>query len=100
MATDAAMEAVETGDLDTLTDLAMAAPELNQADFAAPYLAAFYRALTGAEGDEPADLMAEAARQGTDTQRRAGAARLRRLARRRPDLSAELDRLAAILTDS
>ena len=107
MAVDSAMEAVESGDLATLTDLAMVSPGLNRIPFTAPYLASIYRALathhdpdaTPVAANEPVELMKQAAKQGSETQRRAGVARLRRLARRHADLAPALDHLASILSD-
>ena len=99
-ATDAALDAVEHGDLDLLLDLVLAAPDLLQIPFLAPYLAGA-AALLDDDPDTAADLLtvaAEHAAQAQDTDNpTAATARLRRLARHRPDLATHIDRLTAIL---
>jgi hypothetical protein len=100
MGIDTAMKAVETGDVPRISGLLQAVPELATTPFVAPYLAAVLTVLTDTSGEDtpdPADLISEAATQGTDTQRQAGAARLRRLARRLPDSATALEELAARL---
>ncbi|HSV66518.1 MAG TPA: tetratricopeptide repeat protein [Mycobacteriales bacterium] len=113
MAADAAMAGLERGDVQRVVGLLHAAPALAGVPFVAPYLFAALAVLMGGDQDDadisdepdpddpaldPAELIAMAADQGTDTQREAGAARLRRLARRLPDHAAALDGLARILT--
>ena len=51
-----------------------------------------------ADDPSPTDLIEQAAAQGSDVQRGAGAHRLRRLAQRRPDHAATLLQLASALT--
>jgi hypothetical protein len=100
MGIDAAMAAVETGDAPRIIGLLHAVPSLTTTPFVTPYLAAVLTVLTDTSGNDtphPADLISEAATQGTDTQRQAGAARLRRLARRHPDSTAALEELATRL---
>jgi len=98
MGIDAAMAAVEVGDAPRIVGLLNAVRSLATTPFVTPYLVAVLIVLTDANGEEApdrADLISEAASQGTDTQRQAGAARLRRLARRLPDSAAALEELAA-----
>ena len=83
MAVDAAMTCVENGDMATLADLRLATPQLGELPFVAPFLAAV-RAVLTADHRDVLDVAEEATEQGTDTQRAAAAARLRRLARREP----------------
>jgi Tetratricopeptide repeat len=106
MAVDAATDAAEAGDRATLTDIWAVAPNLGLTPFAGPYLAAIHMVLQDSpkrdaeEGNEPIDasrLMEIAAEQGTDAQRAAGSARLRRLARKQPSHAESLNRLAEIL---
>ena len=103
MGVDAAMAAVETGDMPRLTGLLQAVPALVSMPFVTPYLIAVLTVLTEADPStdeelpEPAVLIATAAEQATDTQREAAAARLRRLARRVPDKAAALEDLATTL---
>lgn len=96
-ATDAALDAVEHGDRQTIADLVLASPDLLRIPFLAPYLAATV-ALLDNNLDTATDLIALAAGQGDETDRTAGAARLRRLGRRRPDLRAAAQTLAAALS--
>ncbi|MDQ3885697.1 MAG: hypothetical protein M3308_01440, partial [Actinomycetota bacterium] len=100
IAVDTAMGCVERGDAATLGDLLLAAPGLGRRPFVAPFLVAVHTVLTDTEAPshDAAELMRAAAEQGNDTQRTAGAARLRRLARRRPQHAASLILLADILT--
>jgi hypothetical protein len=94
------MAAVETGDAPRISGLLHAVPALTTTPFVAPYLAAVLTVLTDTSGEDtpdPADLISEAATQGTDTQRQAGAARLRRLARKLPDSAAAIEELATRL---
>jgi hypothetical protein len=106
MAVDTAMGCVEQGDTAMLTELFLAAPGLRRRPFVTPFLTAVHAVLNGS--GEPSDdtapaaadvaaLMRSAAGQGSDTQRSAGAARLRRLARRRPAQAQLLGELADIL---
>ncbi|HET8661875.1 MAG TPA: hypothetical protein VFM55_23125, partial [Micromonosporaceae bacterium] len=99
MAVDAAMGAVEDGDAAALADLFLAAPALGTLPFVAPYLHGTLLALSDTAGqDEAEEQLRSAAGQGTQTQRAAGAARLRRLARDLPQLADRLTTLAGILT--
>lgn len=116
-ATDAAWEAIETGDPDRLGATLTAAPHLFSRPFLTPALLACALLLSPAAGQEPTpanseqasaateqtdqlrELARAAAAQGNDTQRRALAARLRRLKKRRPDLSPGADLLIAVLTE-
>jgi len=101
MAVDAAMGAVEEGDVATLTGLLLAAPHLGSVPFAGPYLLGTLLALSDAADQGGAEeQMRSAADQGTETQRAAGAARLSSLARRLPHLADRLILLAGILTAS
>jgi len=99
IAVDTAMGCVEQGDAATLGDLWPAAPRLGRRTFVAPFLVAVHTVLTDAEAPshDAAELMRAAAEQGSDIQRTAGAARLRRLARRCPQHAASLIVLADIL---
>ena len=108
MAVDTAMGCVERGDSAMLGDLFLAAPHLRQLPFVTPFLTAVHAVLDNA-GQHDSDtatavditaLMRTAATQGSDTQRGAGAARLRRLARRLPSHADTLHALADILTAS
>ena len=103
MAVDAAMGCIEHGDAAKLHALFLAAPHLGQLPFVTPFLVAVHAVLTNAGepgGDTPtaADLMRSAADDGSAIQRGAGAARLRRLARRLPAHAEALHNLADILT--
>ncbi len=103
MAVDTARNAVEKGDHSMLGELMLAAPGLGRLPFVTPFLHAVYAALTGAEPPEDGteettrEPIYAAAEQGSDTQRAAGAARLRRLARRQPEQAAALQKLINIL---
>ena len=99
-AADAALEAVERGDTDLLLDLMLAAPMLARDPFLTPYLSGSVALLRG-EPDTAARFMTLAAGHtssagDTDTAT-AAVGRLRRLARKRPDLTDSVDRLAALL---
>ena len=99
-ATDTALDAVEQGDADLVRDLILAAPDLLQVWFLAPYLAGAVALLDG-DPDTAADLMTVAAEHATqtgDTDTPAtAAARLRRLNRRRPDLTQPINQLTKLL---
>ena len=106
MAADAAMTAAEAGDDTTLAYIWAAAPDLARTPFAAPYLTAVHMVLQESperdvseenEGSDPGRLMEIAAEQGTEAQRAAGSARLRRLARNQPRHAKSVGRLAEIL---
>ena len=106
MAVDAAVDASDAGDRATLADIWAVAPNLSRTPFAGPYLAAVHIVLQDSlkrdaeEVNERIDtsrLMDIAAEQGTDAQRTAGSARLRRLARKQPSHAESLGRLAEIL---
>ena len=97
MAVDAAMAAVETGDVERLSLLLQVSPPLARIPFVAPYLAAVLGVL-GAEAEPESDaLMRQSAAEGTQRQREAGAVRLRRLADRRPEHRSTLTSLALVL---
>ncbi|MGR4855077.1 hypothetical protein [Streptomyces sp. LARHCF252] len=102
-AVDTAMDLLDQGDTEALRPLFLAVPSIQRASFVAPYLLAVYSALllgtagSGPDTPDPAQLMTEAAAQGSDVQRGAGVARLRRLARRRPEHAAVLTGLADTL---
>ncbi|HEU0088346.1 MAG TPA: hypothetical protein VFQ77_11965 [Pseudonocardiaceae bacterium] len=99
IAVDTAMGFVENGEHSKLGDLLLAAPHLLQVPYVTPFLLAVYTVLGDATpAMDPAALMRTAAEQGSDTQRAAGAARLRRLVRRRPAQAQALLELANILT--
>jgi hypothetical protein len=99
-ATDTALDAVERGDADLLRDLVLAAPKLLEVRFLAPYIAGAVALLDG-DPDTAADLMTvaadHAAQTGDTDTAAAAAARLRRLARRRPDLIEPVDQLTRLL---
>jgi len=100
IAVDTAMDCVERGDIATLSDLWLAVPRIGRLPFVGPFLLASYTVL--ADLEEPIQdvttLIQAAAEQGSDTQRTAGTARLRRLARRRPEHAPSLNTLANLLT--
>ncbi|MET7712610.1 hypothetical protein [Streptomyces sp. NPDC005407] len=104
-AVDMAMECIERRNTDTLLPLLDAAPSLLHSSFVTPYVLAVLGALADPDdepGDDlpsPAELMAQAAEAGSDVQRGAGAARLRRLAERRPEHAAVVLPLIGILTE-
>ncbi|MDQ3151888.1 MAG: hypothetical protein M3R63_09260 [Actinomycetota bacterium] len=102
MAVDTAMGCVERGDSGMLGDLVLAAPHLGRLPFVTPFLIAVHAVLTsaGEPGSAAADvaaLLRSAAEEGSDTQRSAGAARLRRLARRLPRHADAFHELADLL---
>ncbi|MEU1480958.1 tetratricopeptide repeat protein, partial [Streptomyces sp. NPDC005760] len=99
-AVDTAMEFIEQGRPDALLPLFLASPTLTQMPFVSPYLLSVYTVFSAPDTDSPspADLIREAAAQGSEVQRGAGAARLRRLAQRRPDHATTLLQLATALT--
>ncbi|MFJ9153170.1 hypothetical protein ACIRP7_35100, partial [Streptomyces sp. NPDC102270] len=111
-AIDTAMEFVEQGQPDALLPLLLASPALTQMPFVTPYLIAVHTAFSTPPAAEtpqpeatpdtndpsPTDLIEQAATQGSEVQRGAGAARLRRLAQHHPDHAPTLLQLAAALT--
>ncbi|NUV63157.1 hypothetical protein, partial [Streptomyces sp. CAI-85] len=111
-AVDTAMEFVEQGQPDALRPLFLASPALTKLPFVTPYLFAVHtvfsapppaespRSEAAPDADAPsaADLIEQAAAGGSEVQRGAGAARLRRLAQRHPDHAATLLQLATDLT--
>ncbi|WOX09475.1 tetratricopeptide repeat protein [Streptomyces sp. N50] len=102
-AVDMAMDFVEQGQPDRLPWLLLAVPMLTRIPFVAPYVIAVHQLFfpTDEEGHaslSPVELMGQAAEQGSEVQRGAGAARLRSLARHRPEHAAALDDLASTLT--
>ncbi|MGQ0777760.1 MAG: hypothetical protein ACT4NY_25690 [Pseudonocardiales bacterium] len=107
MAVDTAMSCVERGDAAMLRDLFLAAPGLGRLPFVTAFLIAVHTVLiSSGEPDDDATpkaadiaaLMCAAVEEGSDTQRSAGAARLRRLANRQPSHADALHELAGILT--
>ncbi|WIX85720.1 tetratricopeptide repeat protein [Amycolatopsis sp. DG1A-15b] len=107
LATDQAMHHLECLNAGLLDDLLHAVPGLLQLPFTGPYLLAARAALSATElsSDEkpPADAqtaIALAARTGTATQCAAGAARLRRIARREPSVASSFEYLAAQLNSA
>lgn len=102
MAVDAAMAYVENGDRAAIGDVLLTTPHLAQLPFVAPFLLAVHAALTDSAlappPDQVADLAQAAAEQGTDTQRGAAAARLRRLARQNPAHDEALQTIIATIT--
>jgi hypothetical protein len=100
IARDEAMAAVAAGDAITIENLWLAAPALGRLPFTGPFVAAAHRILTGDEDDEDDDvqmLVEAAAAAGDPVQRAAAAARLRRLARTRPEHADTVGRLLPIL---
>ncbi len=106
-AVDTAMTALERGDLETVWHLMLATPDLAAHAFAGPYLTAVLLMLAGPDGGaetasspdpvDPVDATAAgvaAAAAGTVPERKAGAARLRRLARHRAEWAPALISLA------
>ncbi|WP_189323477.1 tetratricopeptide repeat protein, partial [Streptomyces flaveus] len=111
-AIDTAMEFVAQGRPDALLPLFLASPALTKIPFVTPYLFAVHTVFSTAAAAEspqpeatpdanapsPTDLIEQAAAQGSEVQRGAGAARLRRLAQHRPNHALTLLQLAAALT--
>ncbi|RSM68658.1 hypothetical protein DL991_41035 [Amycolatopsis sp. WAC 01375] len=104
IAADQAMLCLERLDIESLEELLRAAPDLLQAPFVGPYLLAVRAAISAAtsSADNKSDTDARraieiAARTGTATQRAAGAARLRRIARRESNVKSIFEDLAARL---
>ncbi|MCX4761733.1 tetratricopeptide repeat protein [Streptomyces sp. NBC_01275] len=102
-AVDTAMGFVEQGQPEAVYPLLLAAPVLTHTPFVTPYLFAVHQ-LFSQSADEnqsstpaPAELIAQAAEQGSEIQRGAGANRLRALARHRPGHAAALHDLADAL---
>ncbi|WP_330304391.1 MULTISPECIES: hypothetical protein [unclassified Streptomyces] len=103
-AVDTAMDFIEQGQLEGLHWLLLAVPMLTRIPFVTPYVIAVHELFFPVTTEEahaspsPAEFMGQAADQGSEVQRGAGAARLRALARRRSEHAAALDHLAGILT--
>ncbi|MEU4510926.1 hypothetical protein AB0G05_15660, partial [Nonomuraea wenchangensis] len=99
VAADHGYRFVEAGALDKLGLLWEAAPRLKSTDFAAPFLAAVAAVLAEAPPDaaDPGAWMRAAGVAATDTQRRAGVGRLRRMIRRHPAHAAALKSLIETL---
>ncbi|SMF01009.1 hypothetical protein, partial [Streptomyces sp. Amel2xC10] len=111
-AVDTAMEFIDQGQPDALLPLLLASPALTQLPFVTPYLFAVHtvfsapppaesprsEAASDADVPSPADLIEQASAEGSEVQRGAGAARLRRLAQRHPEHAATLLQLATALT--
>lgn len=89
-AEDAALAAIEQGDLGRLALVLAAAPNIASAPVTGPLTQAVLAAAGGHTTDVD-DLVARAARSATHVQRRANAIRLRGLASRRPDLPSVAD---------
>ncbi|MEV4049636.1 tetratricopeptide repeat protein [Amycolatopsis sp. NPDC049688] len=107
LATDQAMHHLECLDAGLLDDLLRAAPGLLQIPFIGPYLLAARATISATESsaDEkpPAGArtaIALAAQTGTATQCAAGAARLRRIARREPKVASLFEYLAEQLNSA
>ncbi|MGH3625764.1 MAG: hypothetical protein ACRDQ5_28990, partial [Sciscionella sp.] len=98
-AVDLALALLDQGDVDTLTDLAAAAPALEAVPFTGRYVAAIWLVLTGNTTDDadPIAILREAAAASTDVQRQAGAARLRRLTHTHPEHAATLQAMTDLL---
>jgi hypothetical protein len=98
-ASEAAWDVVARANGDLLMVILAAAPRLLSHAFLAPALASCELLLQPHDNlDECTALMRQAAQQGSNTQCQALTGRLRRLLRHRPDLHADVDLLAAILT--
>jgi hypothetical protein len=98
------MTYLEHLDTDSLDDLLQAAPNLLQTAFVGPYLNAACAVISPAPSSandtvaaDPHAAIEFAAQTGTDTQRAAGANRLRRIARREPSVATAFEDLAARL---
>ncbi len=91
VAQDEAMTAASAGDAPTLARLLTATAVL-QLPFVGRFVLGVHLLLTG-DPEQAAMLIADATEEGTDVQREAGAARLRRLRTSRPDLADSIDRL-------
>jgi hypothetical protein len=96
-AIDAALAAIDRGDLDQLTEVWHAAPALGRHPFIGPYLAAILTARNGDAADQARQLARMAAERGDENSRTAAAAQLSTLAVRIPELANLLQDLAAIL---
>ncbi|RSM57204.1 hypothetical protein DMH03_28595 [Amycolatopsis sp. WAC 01376] len=104
IAADQAMRCLERLDTELLDELLRAAPNLLQAPFVGPYLLAARTAISAAASSadnksdtDPRVAIEIAARTGTETQRAAGAARLRRIAQRESSVTRIFEDLAARL---
>ena len=96
--TEAAWDAVARADLDLLETVLSAAPHLLGRAYLAPSLAACLQLMRPHDNlTECIALISQAAEQGTETQRQALTGRLRRLAKRRPDLHDDVEALALLL---
>ncbi|WP_219539421.1 tetratricopeptide repeat protein [Nonomuraea guangzhouensis] len=103
IAADSALTALEVGNLETVEGLLLAAPSIARRPFVGRYIATTCAALRADDGwqDHSAErLLADAATEGDALTLTAAAARLRRLARRRPEAAATLLRLASVLDAS
>jgi len=98
-AVDAAMRCLDQGRPEVLQPLLVAVPALTQFPFVSTYLLAVYALFCPAvPAASPVELITNASAQGSDVQRGAGAARLRRLAEHRPEQADALRELVAVLT--
>lgn len=98
--TDQAMNCLDRLDIDALDELFQAAPYLLTTAFVGPYLVAARIALSATDSEAQIKVRAvvdAAIQTGSPTQRAAGAARLRRIARRQPAAASSLEYLAAQL---
>lgn len=99
VAADHGYRFLEAGAWIKLAPLSRAVPHLMTTPFVSPFLAAVAAVLRGTpeDGSDPEAWMRTAAEAATDTQRRAGVARLRRMTRRFPEHAAALERLIELL---
>ncbi|MER7751966.1 hypothetical protein [Kitasatospora sp. NPDC097643] len=100
-AVETAADLLDQGHTDAVLPLVMAVPELLDTPFWGPYLGGIYTLHTADGPEHLAEaerLFTAAAEQGTEVQRAAGAARLRALARHRPQDAPQLERFAELLT--
>ncbi|WP_460369268.1 hypothetical protein, partial [Actinocorallia lasiicapitis] len=99
VAADHAHQFLEKGNLDLLAVLRDAAPALTSDAFLAPFLASVAAVLAASDdgASDPEAWMRAAGEAATDTQRGAGIARLRRLARRNPGRAQALNELIGVL---
>lgn len=98
-AIDTAMRCLGQGQPEVLRPLLAAAPALTQLLFVTPYLLAVYTLFCpDVPASSPVEFITHASTQGSEVQRGAGAARLRQLAKHRPEQADALHELAAVLT--
>jgi hypothetical protein len=97
-ATDAALAALDSGDLDRAGELWYASPHLARHPFLAPYLAAVLYAVAG-DVEQAEALITTAAADADQPVRTTAAARLRRVAAHLPAHASSLVRLAELMQD-